>query len=124
MVKKEISLSLDKNILFKEWERFEQLADDKDELWKIFWAISNDKEEIIKEKICAISYFSEYVMNSLEKPMKEFISEKKLKGNDIETLLSLFFQLIPKSKCETCDGQKFFIDKLDKHYNQKRYSDN
>ena len=54
-----LSVRINKKIGIPEWERFEQLADEKKELWRIFWAISNDKEQIKKEKICSIAYFNQ-----------------------------------------------------------------
>tara|TARA_B110000908_G_C10250287_1_gene451553 strand:- start:2072 stop:2485 length:414 start_codon:yes stop_codon:yes gene_type:complete len=117
-----LSVRINKKIGIPEWERFEQLADEKKELWRIFWAISNDKEQIKKEKICSIAYFNQFVMSSLELPMREFITESDeddcltLHKDDIETVLSLYIKLIPKSDCEICGNEKSFIDKLEKHY--------
>jgi len=117
-----LTVIVNKEIGIAEWERFEQLADEKLELWRIFWAISKDKEQIKKEKICSIAYFNQFVMSSLELPIREFISESDeddcltLHKDDIETVLSLYIKLIPKSECEICGKEKSFIDKLEKHY--------
>lgn len=111
-----LTIKVNKKIGLPEWERFEQLADEKNELWRIFWAISNDKKKIKKQNICAISYFNKFVMPSLEVPMKEFIVDRTLDKSDIETILSLYVKLIPQNECETCDCEKFFIDKLNRHH--------
>ena len=44
-----LTVIVNKEIGIAEWERFEQLADEKLELWRIFWAISKDKEQIKKK---------------------------------------------------------------------------
>jgi len=116
-----LTVRVNKKIGIAEWERFEQLADEKNALWKIFWAISNDKKRIKKNKICPISYFNKFVMPSLEIPMREFITQSDGKGmmihkDDIETILSLYVKLIPDNECETCGKETSFIDKLDKHF--------
>lgn len=109
-------IKVNKKIGIPEWERFEQLADEKEELWKIFWAISNDKKNIVQDNICAISYFNRFVMPSLESPMREFITEQILDKSDIETILSLYVGLIPRNVCKTCDCEEKFINKLHKHH--------
>jgi len=117
-----LTVIINKEIGIAEWERFEQLADEKLELWKIFWAISNDKEQIKKHNICPISYFNKYVMASLEGPIREFITESDnessltLNKEDIETVLSLYIKLIPKNECDVCGNETSFINKLEKHY--------
>ena len=94
----------------------------KIELWKIFWAISNDKAKIKKDKICPIAYFNKFVMDSLEGPMREFITENEnpnatiIDKSDIETILSLYVKLIPQNQCSICGKETSFIDKLNKHY--------
>lgn len=118
-----LAVIINKNIGIPEWERFEYLADEKEELWKIFWAISNDKDRIKKNKICPIAYFNKYVMASLEGPMREFIIENEdeesntvLHKEDIETILSLYVKLIPQNQCNVCGKETSFISKLQKHY--------
>ena len=105
-------IKIHKKIGVKQWERFEELADEKDDLWKIFWAISNDKGIVKKEKICAIQYFNKFVLPSLERPMLEWAEEKNLTTNDIEIILSLYVNLIPKEECENCDCTERFLEKL------------
>jgi|TARA_B100001094_G_scaffold250781_2_gene248414 hypothetical protein len=115
-----LTVIINKEIGIPEWERFEQLADEKKELWRIFWAISNDKAQIKKDKICPIAYFNKFVMDSLEVPMREFITESDdgivINKSDIETILSLYVKLIPQNQCEICGKETSFIDKLNKHY--------
>ena len=110
------TINIDKDIGIKEWERFEELGDSKEELWEIFRNICNDKKNIIKRNMCRVEYFSDYVMPSLEEPMRNFITEKNITKTDIEIILALYTKLLPKTKCDTCDCVNCFIKKMSKHY--------
>ncbi len=119
MMNYNVILNINKNIGVKEWERFEVLADDSQDLWQLFWYISGDKEKIIKNNMCAFKYFADYIMPTLEIPIRRFLEEDKLLKTDIETILSLYIKLLPKTKCEECDGLNCFIQKMGKHFKSK-----
>ena len=112
-------LNINKKIGLKEWERFEVLADESQDLWQLFWHISDDKEKIVEKKMCAFKYFADYIMPTLETPIRKFLVDDELLKTDIETIFSLYMKLLPKTKCDECDGLDCFVQKMGKHYNQE-----
>ena len=85
----EIKCNINTEIGVEEWERFEELADDKEYLWKIFHSIINDKKLIESENLCGTKYISQYIMPELEEPIRDFIYERKINRRDIE-IISLY----------------------------------
>ena len=100
-------IDLNKKINIKEWERFEELADINDRLWRIFWTISNDKKEIKANKICRNFYFNRFVLSDLYEPLKELSSNRIINHKDIEIIFSLYLKLIPECECEDCVGETY-----------------
>jgi|TARA_R110000823_G_scaffold309032_3_gene433001 hypothetical protein len=111
----EIKCNINTEIGVEEWERFEELADDKEYLWKIFHSIINDKKLIESENLCGTKYISQYIMPELEEPIRDFIYERKINRRDIEIILSLYIKLLPKNECEFCDDLDCFVEKVDRH---------
>ncbi len=99
--KKYIDLSVPVDI--DGWKRFEQLADENPSLWDIFWALSKDKKIIKKSGRCGVEYFDEALMPNLYLVMKNMWTNDNLDFEDLQIILSLFVQMIPKGQCENCD---------------------
>ena len=113
-------LDVTKRIGVKEWSRFEDLADDKEDLWTIFKDICEDKKTLIEKEMCGFDYFQNYVMPHLETPIKSFLDENKLAKNDIEIIISLYLKLLPKNECKTCGSYECLIQKMNKHLQDKQ----
>ena len=106
-------IKLNKKIDIKAWERFEELADIDDKLWRIFWTICNDKEEIKRNQICRNFYFNRFVLSDLYEPMKKLTSKRTINTKDIEIIFSLYLKLIPECKCVECVGETYLERNVD-----------
>tara|TARA_R110001599_G_scaffold350676_2_gene581194 strand:+ start:89 stop:442 length:354 start_codon:yes stop_codon:yes gene_type:complete len=85
-----------------EWTRFEQMSDEFEFLWEMFWVIINDKKEIEDNQICKRGYFELYVIPNLV-PKLRFMTSVIEDADDLDIILSLFIQLVPEIKCVDCN---------------------
>ena len=100
-------IKLSKNIDINAWERFEELADIDEKLWRIFWNISRDKEEIKDNNICKNFYFNRFVIGDMYAPLKGLATKKIIDKEDIEIIFSLFLKMVPDCDCEECEGETY-----------------
>ena len=85
-----------------EWARFEEMSDEFDFLWKMFWTISSDKKELKYHNICKRGYFEVYVIPNLV-PQLRLMTNVIEDADDLDIILSLFLQLIPDKACSNCN---------------------
>ena len=96
-------IKIKRKISVKDWEVFENIADETKEFWQIFWRISNDKKLIKEKKICAVFYLEEYVFPHLSPLMKYVVMNGLTDNNGLSVIISLYLNMIPKDKCKKCD---------------------
>ena len=100
---KEYKINIKKELDYDNWQRFEELADENPRFWDIFWCLSKDKPLIVKQNMCGIDYFEEALMPNLFIVMKKMWVDGELQVSDVEIVMSLFINMIPKGKCENCN---------------------
>lgn len=97
------AVNLKRKIEIDEWLRFEEIADREPSLWKVFWDISSDKNQIESNKICRNFYFNRFILSSSYNPLMKLSTENILTTDDIEIIFSLFLKMVPEFECEDCD---------------------
>ena len=96
-------VNLKRKIDIEEWLRFEEIADEEPSLWKVFWDISSDKEQIESNNICRNFYFNRFILSNSYNPLMKLTTDNQLTTDDIEIIFSLFLKMVPEFECENCD---------------------